>query len=185
LAKNAIFRFVPGIRHWNWHDYTLPRYEPRKFFLNIQKNISPAGQRTPTYYAIVLKIGRSFSKKYRLIVSIHRFLLNQGFDHYIQVFVVIHRRNDTYRGNFIRGINCAHSRTLKMLPWSWFREGLCLTNQKWTKFRIFAEKPTFQGFSWQGIDCAHYQSMKMLAWPWSLAPRGLGAGRLGAGHLSA
>jgi hypothetical protein len=31
-------------------------------------------------------------------------------------------RNDPYRGNIMREIDCAHSRSVKMLPWPWFRE---------------------------------------------------------------
>ena len=35
-----------------------------------------------------------------------------------------------YRGNFMRGIDCAHSRTVKTLPWPWFREGIGVLKRK-------------------------------------------------------
>ena len=44
-------------------------------------------------------------------------------------------KNDLYRGNFMRGIDCAHSRTLKTLPWPWFR-GKMAFEEKSVFFRI-------------------------------------------------
>ena len=44
-------------------------------------------------------------------------------------------KNDPSRGNFMRGIDCAYSRILKMLPWPWFREKLGF----WSKIFRFSQ----------------------------------------------
>jgi hypothetical protein len=46
-------------------------------------------------------------------------------------------KNYLYRGNFTREIDCAHSRSIKTLPWPWFREWSWYTGKK-RKFSIFA-----------------------------------------------
>jgi hypothetical protein len=49
-------------------------------------------------------------------------------------------KNVPHRGggdNFMRGIDCANSRTLKMLSWPWFREKLCVLEAKMVIFRSF------------------------------------------------
>jgi hypothetical protein len=71
-----------------------------------------------------------------------------------------------YRGNFIRGFDCAHSRTLKMLPWPWFREWIGVLKRKSNISGFLWENRRFLGFSRRGIDCAHCQIVKMLPWPW-------------------
>ncbi len=35
-------------------------------------------------------------------------------------------QNHPSEGNFMRGIDCAHSRRVKTLPWPWFREAVCV-----------------------------------------------------------
>ena len=50
-------------------------------------------------------------------------------------------KNDLTTPNFMRGIDCAHSRIVKMLPWPWFREvGGCI-EAKIEKVRFSAGKP--------------------------------------------
>ena len=50
------------------------------------------------------------------------------------------------RGNFMREIDFAHSRSVKMLPWPWFREwGGCI-EAKIKHFRIFMRKPSILRF---------------------------------------
>ena len=66
----------------------------------------------------------------------------------------------------MRGIDCAHSRTLKTLPWSWFREGIGVLKRKSNIFGFLCENHRFLGFSRRRIDCAHSRSLKMLPWPW-------------------
>jgi hypothetical protein len=66
----------------------------------------------------------------------------------------------------MRGIDCAHSRTLKMLPWPWFREGIGVLKRKSNIFGFLWENRRFLGFSRWEIDCAHSRSMKTLLWPW-------------------
>ena len=44
-----------------------------------------------------------------------------------------------FRDNFIREIYCAHSRTLKTLPWPWFREGIGVLKRK-SNISAFYEK---------------------------------------------
>ena len=49
-------------------------------------------------------------------------------------------KNDPIRGNFIRGIDCAHSRSLNTLSWPWIREiRVCIEAKIW-KFWIFLLK---------------------------------------------
>ena len=66
----------------------------------------------------------------------------------------------------MRGINCAHSRTLKLLPWPWLREGIGVLKRKSNIFGFLWESRQFLGFSRRGIDCAHSRTMKTLPWPW-------------------
>ena len=72
----------------------------------------------------------------------------------------------TFKGNSMRGIDCAHFRTLKTLPWPWFREGISVLKRKSNIFGFLWENRQFLGFSRRRIDCAHSRSMKMLPWPW-------------------
>ena len=62
----------------------------------------------------------------------------------------------------MRRIDCAHSRSVKTLPWPWFRKsGECI-EAKIKHFRIFMRKPPILGFSSRGIDCAHSRTVNML-----------------------
>ena len=58
----------------------------------------------------------------------------------------------------MRGIDCEHSRTLKMLPWPWF-EGNCVFKAKMVIFRIFKSQSGsgkhFQGSEMHAIDSPH------------------------------
>ena len=83
-----------------------------------------------------------------------------------------------------RRIDCAHSWTVKMLPWPWFRKGIDVLkrksigttkqkNRKWRehffekKFLLkFSENHPIRGKIMRKINCAHSRSMKMLPWPW-------------------
>ena len=47
-------------------------------------------------------------------------LLKRGLCGVGPFFSIIFSKNDPYRGNFMRGIDCAHSRILKTLSWPWF-----------------------------------------------------------------
>ena len=66
----------------------------------------------------------------------------------------------------MRGIDCAHSQTLKMLSWLWFREGISVLKRKSNIFGFLWENRRFLGFSRRRIDCAHSRSLKMLPWSW-------------------
>ena len=67
----------------------------------------------------------------------------------------------------MRKIDCAHSRSVKTLPWPWFREGGGCIEAKIEKFWNFSLKIIFLGGNFmRGIDCAHFRSVKMLPWPW-------------------
>ena len=72
---------------------------------------------------------------------------------------------DVHRGNFLWGNNWAHFRTLKTLPWPWFREGISVLKRKSNIFGFLWENRRFLGFSRQGIDCAHSRSVKTFPWP--------------------
>ena len=54
-------------------------------------------------------------------------------------------KNDFSRGNFMREIDCAHSRSVKMLPWPWFREIDVCIEAKIEKFWNFSLKILFLG----------------------------------------
>ena len=83
-------------------------------------------------------------------------------------------KNDLYRGNFMRGIDCAHSRTLKTLPWPWFRGKMAFEeksvffriSQQLRKKIIFASKTQF--FSWirvrEAFSCFGNARNRFLAW---------------------
>ena len=45
-----------------------------------------------------------------------------------QTFRIFTRKQSILRGNFMREIDCAHSRSVKMLPWPWFRENIDFFN---------------------------------------------------------
>ena len=63
-------------------------------------------------------------------------------------------KNDPITPNFMRGIDCAHSQTLKTLPWPWFRETLA----KNAIFDFFPESGSgkrFQGLGMRAIDSPH------------------------------
>ena len=75
-------------------------------------------------------------------------------------------QNHISGGNFMRRIDCAHSRILKMLPWPWFREGIGVLKRKSNIFRFLWENRRFLGFSRRRIYCTHSQSLKMLPWSW-------------------
>ena len=75
-------------------------------------------------------------------------------------------QNHISGGNFMRRIDCAHSQTLKTLPWPWFREGIGVLKRKSNIFGFLWENRRFLGFSRRGIDCAHSRSLKTLLWPW-------------------
>ena len=63
-------------------------------------------------------------------------------------------RKATPGGFSMRGIDCAHSQTLKTLLWSWFRGGICVLKWKskisYTRSR--RRKATPWGFFMRGID---------------------------------
>jgi hypothetical protein len=52
----------------------------------------------------------------------------------------------------MRGIDCAHSQTLKTLPWPWFREGIDVLKRKSNIFGFLWENRQFLGFSRREID---------------------------------
>ena len=58
-------------------------------------------------------------------------------------------KNDPYRGNFMRGIDCAHSRSMKTLPWPWFRKWIRCIEAKTEKNFYFRPES-------KKIDCAHF-----------------------------
>ena len=61
-------------------------------------------------------------------------------------FLKLFFKNGLYGGNFMREIDSAHSRILKMLPWPWFRGwGGCI-EAKIKHFRIFMRKPSILRF---------------------------------------
>ena len=69
----------------------------------------------------------------------------------------------TLFGLIMREIDCAHSRSLKMLPWPWIRESKCAywsENRKILKF--LPENHISEGSFMRGIDCAYSQSLKTL-----------------------
>ena len=71
-----------------------------------------------------------------------------------------------FRGNFMRGIDCAHSQKLKTLPWSWFRGKIGFLKRKSNIFGFLWENRRFLCFSRRGIDCTHSRTLKTLPWPW-------------------
>ena len=66
----------------------------------------------------------------------------------------------------MREIDSAHSRSMKTLPWPWFREGIGVLKRKSNIFGFLWENRRFLGFSRRGIGCAHSQTVKTLPWPW-------------------
>ena len=66
----------------------------------------------------------------------------------------------------MRGIDCTHSRTLKMLPWPWFREGISALKRKSNIFGFLWENRRFLGFSRWRIDGAHSRTVKTPPRPW-------------------
>ena len=73
-------------------------------------------------------------------------------------------RNDPYRGNFMREIDCAHSRSVKMLPWPWFREIDVCIEAKIEKFWNFSLKIIFLGV----ISCG--ESIARIPEAWKCFP---------------
>ena len=71
-----------------------------------------------------------------------------------------------FRSNFTREIDSAHSRSMKTLPWPWFREWAGVLKRKSNIFGFLWENRRFLGFSRRGIDCAHSRNMKTLPWLW-------------------
>ena len=51
----------------------------------------------------------------------------------------------------MRKIDCAHSRSVKTLPWPWFREGIGVLKRKSNIFGFLWENRRFLGFSRRGI----------------------------------
>ena len=70
--------------------------------------------------------------------------------------------NRRFLGFSRRGIDCTHSRTLKTLPWPWFRKGIGVLKRKSNIFGFLWENRRFLGFSRRGIDCAHSRTVKTL-----------------------
>ena len=59
-----------------------------------------------------------------------------------------------FRGNFIRGIDCAYSQSVKTLLWPWFREGGGCIEAKIKHFRIL----------WENLVCFSLQYTNHLSW---------------------
>ena len=62
--------------------------------------------------------------------------------------------NCRFLGFSKREIDWAHSRTVKTLPWPWFREEIDVLKRKSNVFGFLWENRRFLGFSRWGIDCA-------------------------------
>ena len=77
-------------------------------------------------------------------------------------------RNDPYRSNFMREIDCAHYRSVKMLPWPWFREIDVCIEAKIENFWNFSLKIIFLGV----ISCG--ESIARISEPWKSFLKGGG-----------
>jgi hypothetical protein len=66
----------------------------------------------------------------------------------------IFSKNDLTTPNFMRGIDCAHSRIVKMLPWPWFREGGGCIEAKIEKSSIFRRETGCIGVFLEGESIA-------------------------------
>ena len=97
-----------------------------------------------------------FGSDFRKTGNFFRSNFSIGFFYRIPIFwdvlkgVILRQKNfsknDLTTPNFMRGIDCAHSRIVKMLPWPWFREwGGCI-EAKIKHFRIFMRKPSILRF---------------------------------------
>ena len=73
--------------------------------------------------------------------------------------------NRQFLGFSRRGIDCAHSRSMKTLSWPWFREEIVVLKRKSNVFGFLWENRRFLGFSRWGTDCAHSRTIKTLPWP--------------------
>jgi len=67
-------------------------------------------------------------------------------------------KNDPYRGKVVRGIDCAHSRSVKTLSWPDSGKTVYLLKQK-CKTSNFRRKTSW-GFYRRRIDCAHFRGIK-------------------------
>ena len=73
-------------------------------------------------------------------------------------------QNSLYRGKIMRKIDCAHSRSVKMLPWPWFREIDVYWSENRKILKFLPQNHISGGNFMRGIDCAHSRSLKTLSW---------------------
>ena len=65
----------------------------------------------------------------------------------------------------MRKIDCTHSRSVKMLPWPWFREiDVCIKGGvKYGRVENFFNKWPFRGNFMRGIDCEQRKILKIFS----------------------
>ena len=84
-------------------------------------------------------------------------------------------KNGPIRGNSIRRIDCAHSWSLKMLPWPWFREKMRKMIIFVSKTLVFSEsRKHLQASGMRAFDSPHritligsfYRKFRKIIWFW-------------------